>query len=632
MKIWGFLRKLGWGQGLCLMGIALYTATFFILQVRLYRGLHMGITDLGYFDQSMYNSLHGRFLQVSFDIPSPFRLKQSSNSPHMFAQHPFIIMLFVLPIYALFPHTYTLFFIQAFAAAIGALAVFLMARYKWGSEWAALCFSLSFLLYPTLQGININLFTYGFHPENLFPPLFLFAFYFYQVRKPLLFTIFFLLAVFVVESYTLLCAAFGLYILLTNRAWRKVGLLAFCLSLLWFIVSVQVIVPHFKVDKGYAWWVEGMRGGRVFLEKYPQILSFLRPFGRYLLRLLMPVLFLPLAAPGLFALAVPNLLVNFSALFVGYEAPVNYNAWQSNPIVPPVFISAIYGLDNLLPWIKDETKRRKILWGGAAVVLATSVVANYWLGPLPFSRAASPQNYAVDEARAASVDEIRTLIPQEASLSADYYLGSQFTRREILHWFPDRWRKVDYILIDLTSEWTQVYEDQLKYLHDSPYHELIYDANGIHLFQRLYHPPQPMQQSREANFGNAIKLLGYTASAENARPGDTLQLILYWQALDTVERPYTVFVHLLDEEGRIRAQEDSMPMSNLYPTDEWEAGEIVVDKYYDLKVDPATPPGEYVVEVGLYYWVTGERLPVLDIAGNPQDTRIILTKVRVEDG
>ena len=105
----------------------------------LYRGLHMGITDLGYFDQSMYNTLHGRALQVSFDIPSPYRDLQSSNSPHLFAQHPFVLMLLlVFPVYALVPHTYTLFFIQSFAAAIGALAVYLLAKDLLDDEWLKL--------------------------------------------------------------------------------------------------------------------------------------------------------------------------------------------------------------------------------------------------------------------------------------------------------------------------------------------------------------------------------------------------------------------------------------------------------------------------------------------------------------
>lgn len=31
-----------------------------------------------------------------------------------------------------------------------------------------------------------------------------------------------------------------------------------------------------------------------------------------------------------------------------------------------------------------------------------------------------------------------------------------------------------------------------------------------------------------------------------------------------------------------------------------------------LQWAPETPPGEYTVKIGIYYWETGERLPVWD--------------------
>ena len=33
---------------------------------------------------------------------------------------------------------------------------------------------------------------------------------------------------------------------------------------------------------------------------------------------------------------------------------------------------------------------------------------------------------------------------------------------------------------------------------------------------------------------------------------------------------------------------------------------------YELELPPQTPAGRYFVKVGMYYWETGERLPVWD--------------------
>jgi len=49
-----FFWKIRWAEAICLAGVMLYIAVFFALQVRLYEGLHMGMGDLGFYDQAMY--------------------------------------------------------------------------------------------------------------------------------------------------------------------------------------------------------------------------------------------------------------------------------------------------------------------------------------------------------------------------------------------------------------------------------------------------------------------------------------------------------------------------------------------------------------------------------------------------
>ncbi len=109
------------------------------------------------------------------------------------------------------------------------------------------------------------------------------------------------------------------------------------------------------------------------------------------------------------------------------------------------------------------------------------------------------------------------------------------------------------------------------------------------------------------DLGGRVQLLGYKLES-GFRPGDNLHLTLFWEAVAELDEDYTVFVHLMDVEGRVWRQKDSQPASGFYPTTSWEKGEIVRDQY-DVAIPAEAPPGDYRLEVGLYRAETGERLP-----------------------
>jgi len=140
----------------------------------------------------------------------------------------------------------------------------------------------------------------------------------------------------------------------------------------------------------------------------------------------------------------------------------------------------------------------------------------------------------------------------------------------------------------------------------------------------------------DATFGGAARLLGYSLGAEGAGPGDTLPLILYWQALAPLDGTYTVFSHLLGEHnpathGPLWAGHDSQPDGGHYPTSAWQAGQVILD-LHPLVVPDDAPPGVYQIEVGLYDLATMTRLPVTDAAGQrlPNDA-VLIGAVRVAE-
>ncbi|MFI5268164.1 MAG: hypothetical protein ACHQ7M_12390 [Chloroflexota bacterium] len=102
-----------------------------------------------------------------------------------------------------------------------------------------------------------------------------------------------------------------------------------------------------------------------------------------------------------------------------------------------------------------------------------------------------------------------------------------------------------------------------------------------------------------ATFGDGqMALLG----AQRTSTGITLR----WQALKKPEHDYTVFVHVLDAQGGLVAQQDSPPREGNYPTSLWAAGEVVDDPH---PLSFTTQPGQQL-EIGLYTFPDLHRLPV----------------------
>jgi hypothetical protein len=127
----------------------------------------------------------------------------------------------------------------------------------------------------------------------------------------------------------------------------------------------------------------------------------------------------------------------------------------------------------------------------------------------------------------------------------------------------------------------------------------------------------------EANLGGKVQLLGYNIES-GFRPGDGIHLTLFWQALQEMEKDYTVFTHLVDGEGNTWGQKDNPPVDGFYPTSWWEEGDVVRDQY-NLVISPDAPPGEYWIEVGVYLAETGERLEVYGEEGLLPENRILLS-------
>lgn len=153
-----------------------------------------------------------------------------------------------------------------------------------------------------------------------------------------------------------------------------------------------------------------------------------------------------------------------------------------------------------------------------------------------------------------------------------------------------------------------------------------YIDGGLELY--LVGDVQPSEPI-DASFAEMIRLTGYGVSSATVNPGDTLQVALAWKTLRQMDRDYTIFTHLVDDQLKVWGQMDSPPAGGNKPTSTWKVGETSVDRLA-FQVDPSTPPGTYWLEVGWYELATLQRLPILDAQGRPAGDRVLLVQIRVE--
>jgi hypothetical protein len=112
----------------------------------------------------------------------------------------------------------------------------------------------------------------------------------------------------------------------------------------------------------------------------------------------------------------------------------------------------------------------------------------------------------------------------------------------------------------------------------------------------------------DALWGDVIALADYNVTESDL---NTLDVNASWHALQRMPESYKVFVHLRRAgTGEIVSQVDTIPRNWTYPTDWWEANEIITDTLSIPLGD--LEPGRFEVWLGFYNEESGERLPLAD--------------------
>jgi hypothetical protein len=131
-------------------------------------------------------------------------------------------------------------------------------------------------------------------------------------------------------------------------------------------------------------------------------------------------------------------------------------------------------------------------------------------------------------------------------------------------------------------------------------------------------PSADVTYSVDARLGDAITLVGYDLSEDEVRPGESMTVTLVWRARAVPAGDYTAFVHLVDDDGNLVAQDDHPPLMGEYRTSFWAPGDVVRDTY-NLTLDDSQSPCACTLRVGLYDPQAKVRVPAYDGLGEHFD-------------
>jgi uncharacterized membrane protein len=403
--------------------ITAYAAGFGSLSILRYRAFNPGRYDLGNMVQTVWNTAHGHFLQMT---------SGDGRQISRLAAHFDPILAAFAPLWWIWPSPEMLLAVQAVVVALGALPVYCLARKHLGNERAGLAFAFVYLLYPATQWLTLN----EFHPVALACPLLLYAFWYLDEGRLLPFGVFALLAATTKEEVGLVVAGFGVWHAV--RRGRRAGVAIAGAGILVSALAVTVVIPHFNAGAKSAFYdrydaIGGSAGGiaRTAVTRPWRILEQAFQGGdiHYLLHLLLPLAFLCILAPLALVAVLPELALNvLSATPTQTSIHFHYTA----ALIPPLVVAAVLGTAALARRFPART--------GAIVagVVVVAVAANWKFGAIPLWGAVpGGEDFQKDDWRVTAHDRIAaqavSLVPPRAIVSATNVLGAHLSaRRRVL--------------------------------------------------------------------------------------------------------------------------------------------------------------------------------------------------------
>lgn len=483
--------------------MALAIVAYSILSIGKHETLKTNTMDLGGYDQAVWKLSH-------FEAPlSTIYADDISNGdvdvrdysdedikqffPNMLGDHFEPILAVISPIFWIYNDIRILLFIQVFAVCLGAWPIYMLAKEKLGSKFAGLCIAASYLFFIGVQ----TAIEFDFHPLAFVAPILAFMYYFLEKKKYLWLYIFIALALLSKEVASLYIFFFGVYAFFIKKE-RKVGLIMMGVGILWFVLIINILIPNvFNRVYGHLSAYDALGNSaseiiktmvtnplyvvNVLFNPGNKIDTWISMFGA--------TGFLAFLSPATLILAIPMI----GEKFLTMSKSSCWTLWwhYSITITPILMIAATNGIYNL----KNKYAKIDFNWsvfGALVVILSTFTISFiYHNNPdrtTPLIRILNKKFYEKTQ-DAIDFNEVKNLIPEDASLATTDTLLPHLAHREQVYRIHPTIPNVDYVLINTYEGfWPWSQEDILRVnqeMKNNPNFNLIENKGRIYLFENV---------------------------------------------------------------------------------------------------------------------------------------------------
>ena len=343
------------------LSVLCYTLIFSYFTILKYNSFSAYAWDLGIFDQSLWTTTHaGKFFYST--------VEQYINPTGVFFGIHFSPILFlVLPFYLMQSSPLTLLVFQSFILSLGAVPLYFFAKRVLNVRTTALVFSLVYLLYPPLHGIN----WFDFHAQSFLPLFFFCTIYFLSNENWLQYFGFVFLSLMVAENVPITVLLIAIYCFWLYRkqfvnAIRKrtitdkrifIPILTATLALFWRFLAVWIQQTYFPINPTYSqlytavdnWSVLGLKNDPITLPIY-LILNIGKGIEAFSYDFYLKLLYVFLLFGPLLFLSFRSLITGITlawfvpALFSNYSPYYLISAHYPAYIIAFIFIGALYGM------------------------------------------------------------------------------------------------------------------------------------------------------------------------------------------------------------------------------------------------------------------------------------------------
>ena len=360
VEVQSFNWKVSWG--VLGVGMLVFAIAYGWMSMTRHNMFNSTGYDLAINEQIVWNTLNGRFFASSVEVDNSF------------ADHFRPMLIFLVPIYAIFQTPKTLLIVQVLILASGAIPLYLLADFKLKNSNVALALAAVYLLYPPLGFIA----RFDFHIEVFVIPAFIAAFYMMETGRWSWASFFLVIPLLCKENMGFTAMMFGLYAIVRwkkwgwGSTWVLIGIFFTWFTAFWLLPTVRG--EEIDTLSRYAWLGDGLMGMLQTLMTDPMLVINHLVKGSnwlYMLQLLLPLGLLPLLGFREFLLAVPAFAIN---LLSSQECQSTIYCHYAIPVIPILLIAAVYGLFRLQGWLGSSKK-----WSVFGYGLIGLTLFCYWI-------------------------------------------------------------------------------------------------------------------------------------------------------------------------------------------------------------------------------------------------------------